>query len=104
MDIAFRCRRVVSEWEVFDLESFQNDTSLYICIYIYIYLLFNMYILIYACMCSYMCVCVYRHISRHICSMYMYTYTCKDYIHVCVRARTRPYMDLYIFMYLCLDS
>jgi len=27
MDLAFRCRRVVFEWEGFSLESFRNDTS-----------------------------------------------------------------------------
>ena len=28
VDLVFRCRRVVFEWEGFGLESFQNDTSL----------------------------------------------------------------------------
>jgi len=33
MDLAFGCHRVVFEWELFDFESFWNDTSLSIYIY-----------------------------------------------------------------------
>ena len=29
MDLAFGCLRIVLKWEGFDLESFQNDTSIY---------------------------------------------------------------------------
>jgi len=31
MYLAFGCRRVIFEWEKFGLESFRNDTSLYMC-------------------------------------------------------------------------
>ena len=32
MDFAFWCRRIVFEWEGFSLESFQNNSSLYMCV------------------------------------------------------------------------
>ena len=37
IDLAFGCHKVVFEWEGFSLESFRNDTSLYIYIYPFSY-------------------------------------------------------------------
>ena len=33
VNFLFECCRIVFEWERFDLESFQNDTSLHVCVY-----------------------------------------------------------------------
>ena len=35
VDLAFGCRRIAFEWEGFDIESFHNDKSMYVCVYIW---------------------------------------------------------------------